>query len=56
MTANQTNIHFESRGSEFVVNSPDEFNALQASMRKLLESLQLWQHVDDIILECKDYY
>jgi hypothetical protein len=50
MTANQTNIHFESRGIEFVVNGPDEFNVLQASMRKHLEGLQLWQHVDAVIL------
>ncbi len=50
MTANQTNIHFESRGIEFVVNGPDEFNVLQASMRKHLEGLQLWQHVDVVIL------
>jgi len=46
MTANQTNIHFESRGIEFVVNSPEEVNHLQASMREHLESVQLWQHVD----------
>ncbi len=46
MTTNQTNIHFESRGIEFVVNAPDELKALQTSMRKYLESLQLWQHVD----------
>ncbi len=50
MIANQTNIHFESRGIEFVVNGPDEFNVLQASMRKHLEGLQLWQHVDVVIL------
>jgi hypothetical protein len=50
MTANQTNIHFESRGIEFVVNGPDEFNVLQVSMRKHLEGLQLWQHVDAVIL------
>ncbi len=50
MTANQTNIHFESRGIEFVVNGPDEFNVLQVSMRKYLEGLQLWQHVDVVIL------
>ncbi len=50
MTANQTNIHFESRGIEFVVNGPDEFNVLQVSMRKHLEGLELWQHVDAVIL------
>jgi hypothetical protein len=50
MTANQTNIHFESRGIEFVVNGPEEFNILQVSMRKHLEGLQLWQHVDAVIL------
>lgn len=50
MTVNQTNIHFESRGIEFVVNGPDEFNVLQASMRKHLEGLQLWQHIDAVIL------
>ncbi len=50
MTANQTNIHFESRGIEFVVNGPDEFNVLQVSMRKHLEGLGLWQHVDAVIL------
>ena len=48
MTANQTNIHFESRGIEFVVKSSDELNALQASMRKYLEGLQLWQYVDSV--------
>jgi len=46
MTANQTNIHFESRGIEFVVNGPDEVKHLQAQMQKHLEGLQLWQHVD----------
>ena len=50
MTANQTNIHFESRGIEFVVNGPDEFNILQVSMRKHLEGLELWQHVDVVVL------
>ncbi len=50
MTANQTNIHFESRGIEFVVNGPDEFNVLQVSMRKHLEGLELWQHVDVVVL------
>ena len=50
MTTNQTNIHFESRGIEFVVNAPDELKALQTSMRKHLESLQLWQHVDVVSL------
>jgi hypothetical protein len=50
MTTNQTNIHFESRGIEFVVNTPDELKALQTSMRKHLESLQLWQHVDVVSL------
>jgi hypothetical protein len=50
MTANQTNIHFESRGIEFVVNGPVEFNVLQVSMRKHLEGLELWQHVDAVIL------
>jgi hypothetical protein len=48
MTANQTNIHFESRGIEFVVNAPDEVKHLQASMQKHLEALQLWQHVDAV--------
>jgi hypothetical protein len=48
MTANQTNIHFESRGIEFVVNTPDEVAHLQASMQKHLEALQLWQHVDAV--------
>ena len=46
MTANQSNIHFKSRGIEFVVNGPDEVKHLQAQMQKHLEGLQLWQHVD----------
>jgi hypothetical protein len=50
MTTNQTNIHFESRGIEFVVNAPDELKDLQTSMRKHLESLQLWQHIDVVSL------
>jgi hypothetical protein len=56
MTANQTNIHFESRGIEFVVKSPDEFNLLQTGMQKHLEALQLWQHVDAVILDGKGTY
>ena len=56
MTANQTNIHFESRGIEFVVNTPDELNALQTSMRKHLERLQLWQHVDAVSLSSNGAY
>jgi hypothetical protein len=46
MTANQTNIHFESRGIEFVVKTARELSALQASMQKYLKGLQLDQHVD----------
>jgi len=46
MTANQTNIHFESRGIEFVVKTAEDLSALQASMRKYFEGLQLWPHVD----------
>jgi len=46
MTANQTNIHFESRGIEFVIKTANELSALQASMQKHLEGLQLEQHVD----------
>lgn len=49
MTENQTNIHFESRGIEFVVKTTDDLSALQASMRKHLESLQLWQHVESVL-------
>ena len=56
MTTNQTNIHFESRGIEFVVNTPDELNALQTSMRKHLESLQLLQHVDAVSLSSDGTY
>ena len=46
MTTNQTNIHFESRGIEFVIKTANELSALQASMQKHLEGLQLEQHVD----------
>lgn len=46
MTANQTNIHFESRGVEFVVKTAKELSALQASMQNHLEGLHLWQFVD----------
>ena len=56
MTANQTNIHFESRGIEFVVNSPDEAKHIQASMQKHLEALQLWQHVDAVSLTSNGAY
>jgi hypothetical protein len=49
MTANQTNIHFESRGIEFVVKTTEELSALQTSMQKHLEALQLWQHVDSVL-------
>ncbi|MEN9930140.1 MAG: hypothetical protein RL604_387 [Pseudomonadota bacterium] len=56
MTANQTNIHFESRGIEFVVNAPDEVKHLQASMQKHLEALQLWQHVDAVSLSHNGAY
>jgi len=56
MTTNQTNIHFESRGIEFVVNSPDEAKHIQASMQKHLEALQLWQHVDAVSLTSNGAY
>ena len=56
MTANQTNIHFESRGIEFVVNNLDEVKHLQASMQKHLEALQLWQHVDAVSLSHNGTY
>jgi hypothetical protein len=56
MTANQTNIHFESRGIEFVVNTPDEVKRLQASMQKHLEDLQLWQYVDAVSLSHNGTY
>ncbi|MEY3864465.1 MAG: hypothetical protein RL183_1351 [Pseudomonadota bacterium] len=49
MTANQTNIHFESRGIEFVVKTAEDLSALQASMRKYFEGLQLWPHVDSVL-------
>ena len=52
MAANQINNHFESRGIEFVVKSSDELNVLQASMRKHLETLELWQHVDSVASSC----
>ena len=56
MTANQTNIHFESRGIEFVVKTAEELSALQTSMQKHLEALQLWQHVDAVILSGNGTY
>jgi hypothetical protein len=56
MTANQTNILFESRGIEFVVNTPDEVKHLQVSMQKHLEALQLWQHVDAVSLSGNSAY
>jgi hypothetical protein len=56
MTANQTNILFESRGIEFVVNTLDEVKHLQVSMQKHLEALQLWQHVDAVSLSGNGAY
>ena len=56
MTINQTNIHFESRGIEFVVKTTEELSALQVSMQKHLDALQLWQHVDVVILSGNDTY
>ncbi len=46
MSSNQNNIHFESRGIEFVSKSADEQKRLADSMREYLEKLQLWDCVN----------
>ena len=45
MSSNQTNLHFESRGIEFVSNSAEDQKQITEKIRKYLDDLHLWEHV-----------